>query len=195
MAGYGWQGPYSGFSEHVLVMTSNVGLDGHLRIGQQGSELLRRKEAMEAFCALRSGRSLSPDDEIVIFNSAREGQLKSIVGMLLKNVEKLLAERKITLVADAAAQELLRAKATIRHTARGLCGARFSGEFRIAGAADSGRQNPARRSRARGPRRAEGHDCGSSACRPKQPAAAARTQTKEREQRLKGKTFCSGLEI
>ena len=46
-------------------------------------------------------------DEIVIFNPLGKEQLKGIVALLLKNVEKLLAERQITLELTPAAQELL----------------------------------------------------------------------------------------
>ena len=46
-------------------------------------------------------------DEIIIFNPLGKDQLASIVGVLLKSVEKLLAERQITLELTPAAQELL----------------------------------------------------------------------------------------
>lgn len=43
----------------------------------------------------------------MIFNSLGKAQLGSIVKLLLKNVEKLLAERQITLDLTPAAEELL----------------------------------------------------------------------------------------
>jgi ATP-dependent Clp protease ATP-binding subunit ClpB len=43
----------------------------------------------------------------VIFNPLGKDQLGRIVGLLLKNVEKLLAERQITLELTPAAEELL----------------------------------------------------------------------------------------
>ena len=46
-------------------------------------------------------------DEIVIFNPLGKAQLEGIVVLLLKSVEKLLAERQITLELTAAAKELL----------------------------------------------------------------------------------------
>jgi len=46
-------------------------------------------------------------DEIVIFNPLGKEQLEDIVVLLLKNVDKLLAERQITLELTAAAKELL----------------------------------------------------------------------------------------
>ena len=46
-------------------------------------------------------------DEIVIFNPLGKEQLERIVGLLLKGVEKLLAERQITLELTPAARDLL----------------------------------------------------------------------------------------
>jgi ATP-dependent Clp protease ATP-binding subunit ClpB len=46
-------------------------------------------------------------DEIVIFNPLGKDQLERIVELLLKSVEKLLAERQITLELTPAANELL----------------------------------------------------------------------------------------
>ncbi|HEX9543895.1 MAG TPA: hypothetical protein VF955_01850, partial [Pyrinomonadaceae bacterium] len=46
-------------------------------------------------------------DEIVIFNPLGKAQLEGIVKLLLKNVEKLLEERKITLELSPAAYALL----------------------------------------------------------------------------------------
>jgi len=62
---------------------------------------------MEALRASFRPEFINRIDEIVIFNPLGKEQLKSIVGMLLKSVEKLLAERKITLELTPAAQELL----------------------------------------------------------------------------------------
>src|SRR3982075_4082392 len=90
----------------VLVMTSNVGSTAIFELASKDPELAR-KEAMEALRASFRPEFINRIDEIVIFNPLGKEQLKSIVGMLLKNVEKLLAERKITLELTPAAQELL----------------------------------------------------------------------------------------
>jgi ATP-dependent Clp protease ATP-binding subunit ClpB len=66
-----------------------------------------RKEAMEALRASFRPEFINRIDEIVIFNPLGKEQLKSIVVMLLKSVEKLLVERQITLELTPAAQELL----------------------------------------------------------------------------------------
>jgi ATP-dependent Clp protease ATP-binding subunit ClpB len=46
-------------------------------------------------------------DEIVIFNPLDKAQLEGIVGLLLKSVEKLLAERRITLELTPEARALI----------------------------------------------------------------------------------------
>jgi ATP-dependent Clp protease ATP-binding subunit ClpB len=94
------------FRNTVLVMTSNVGSAAIFELSSKDPELAR-KEAMEALRASFRPEFINRIDEIVIFNPLGKEQLKSIVGMLLKGVEKLLAERKITLELTPAAQELL----------------------------------------------------------------------------------------
>jgi ATP-dependent Clp protease ATP-binding subunit ClpB len=94
------------FRNTVLVMTSNVGSTAIFELSSKDSERAR-KEAMEALRASFRPEFINRIDEIVIFNPLGKEQLKSIVGMLLKSVEKLLAERQITLELTPAAQELL----------------------------------------------------------------------------------------
>jgi ATP-dependent Clp protease ATP-binding subunit ClpB len=94
------------FRNTVLVMTSNVGSGAISELA--GKDLERaRKEAMEALRASFRPEFLNRIDEIVIFNPLGKEQLAKIVGLLLKSVEKLLAERQISLELKPAAQELL----------------------------------------------------------------------------------------
>jgi ATP-dependent Clp protease ATP-binding subunit ClpB len=94
------------FRNTVLVMTSNVGSTAIFELATKDPERAR-KEAMEALRASFRPEFINRIDEIVIFNPLGKEQLKSIVGLLLKSVEKLLAERQITLELTPAAQELL----------------------------------------------------------------------------------------
>src|SRR5207244_7864478 len=66
-----------------------------------------RKEAMEALRESFRPEFLNRIDEIVIFNPLGKEQLAKIVGLLMKDVERLLAERQLTLEVKPAAQELL----------------------------------------------------------------------------------------
>ena len=62
---------------------------------------------MEALRAAFRPEFINRIDEIVIFNPLGKEQLERIVGLLLKSVEALLAERKITLELAPAAKEIL----------------------------------------------------------------------------------------
>jgi ATP-dependent Clp protease ATP-binding subunit ClpB len=94
------------FRNTVLVMTSNVGSAAIYELAGNDPEAAR-KEAMEALRAAFRPEFINRIDEIIIFNPLGKQQLGKIVGMLLKSVEKLLAERQITLELTPAAGELI----------------------------------------------------------------------------------------
>ena len=94
------------FRNSVLVMTSNVGSTAIFELSGKDPERAR-KEAMEALRAAFRPEFINRIDEIVIFNPLGKEQLERIVVLLLKNVEKLLAERQITLALTRPAIELL----------------------------------------------------------------------------------------
>ncbi|GAC1622779.1 MAG: ATP-dependent chaperone ClpB [Candidatus Acidiferrum sp.] len=94
------------FRNTVLVMTSNVGSSAIFELSSKDPGHAR-KEAMDALRASFRPEFINRIDEIVIFNPLGEEQLERIVGLLLKSVEKLLAQRKITLQLTPAANELL----------------------------------------------------------------------------------------
>ncbi len=94
------------FRNTVLVMTSNVGSAAIYELA--GKDPARaRKEAMEALRQSFRPEFINRIDEIVIFNPLGKEQLERIIELLLKSVEKLLAERQITLELTLAAKELL----------------------------------------------------------------------------------------
>jgi len=94
------------FRNTVLVMTSNVGSTAIFELSEKDPERAR-KEAMDALRAAFRPEFINRIDEIVIFNPLGKDQLARIVGLLLKSVEKLLAERQITLEITPAATEVL----------------------------------------------------------------------------------------
>jgi ATP-dependent Clp protease ATP-binding subunit ClpB len=94
------------FRNTVLVMTSNVGSTAIFELAAKDPERARR-EAMEALRASFRPEFINRIDEIVIFNPLGKAQLERIVKLLLKNVEKLLEERKISLELTPAAYTLL----------------------------------------------------------------------------------------
>src|SRR2546425_3705048 len=87
-------------------MTSNVGSAAIFELSNKDPERAR-KEAMEALRAAFRPEFINRIDEIVIFNPLGKEQLERIVGLLLRGVEQLLAERQITLELTPAAKELL----------------------------------------------------------------------------------------
>jgi ATP-dependent Clp protease ATP-binding subunit ClpB len=94
------------FRNTVLVMTSNVGSTAIFELAAKDPEHARQ-EAMEALRASFRPEFINRIDEIVIFNPLGKAQLEGIVKLLMKNVEKLLADRKITLQLTPAAYTLL----------------------------------------------------------------------------------------
>ncbi|HEY2119014.1 MAG TPA: ATP-dependent chaperone ClpB [Candidatus Acidoferrum sp.] len=94
------------FRNTVLVMTSNVGSTAIFELSSKDPELAR-KEALEALRAVFRPEFINRIDEIVIFNPLGKEHLERIVVLLLKDVEKLLEERKITLELTPAANALL----------------------------------------------------------------------------------------
>jgi ATP-dependent Clp protease ATP-binding subunit ClpB len=94
------------FRNTVLVMTSNAGSSAIFELSAKNPELAR-KEAMEALRASFRPEFINRIDEIVIFNPLGKVQLEGIVRLLLRNVEKLLEERKIALELTPAAYALL----------------------------------------------------------------------------------------
>ena len=94
------------FRNTVLVMTSNVGSTAIFELSKTNPERAR-KEALDALRAAFRPEFINRIDEIVIFNPLGKEQLEHIVDLLLRGVEKLLAERQIKLELTPAAKELL----------------------------------------------------------------------------------------
>ena len=94
------------FRNTVLVMTSNVGSSAIFELAGRDPERAR-KEAMEALRQSFRPEFINRIDEIVIFNPLGTEQLERIVQLLLRDVERLLAERQITLEITPRATELI----------------------------------------------------------------------------------------
>ena len=138
------------FRNTVLVMTSNVGSAAIFELSGKDPDKAR-KEAMDALRAAFRPEFINRIDEIVIFNPLGQDQLARIVGLLLKNVEKLLAERQITLeLTPAATEVLLREGYDPAYGARPLAPHHPAPDSGSAGDADSGGCGAPRRSHSRG---------------------------------------------
>ena len=103
------QGRTVDFRNTVLIMTSNVGSMAIFELSAKDPETAR-KEALEALRAVFRPEFLNRIDEIVMFNPLGREQLEHIVDLLLKNVEKQLEEKQITLELTPAAKALVLAE-------------------------------------------------------------------------------------
>jgi ATP-dependent Clp protease ATP-binding subunit ClpC len=104
------------FKNTVVIMTSNLGTEEFQRGGigfslKEESDEQRMRSAVES--ALK--RTFRPEllnriDDVIIFHPLTEEHLKSIVGLLVREVERRLAERKIKLEVNEEAKAWLAEK-------------------------------------------------------------------------------------
>jgi ATP-dependent Clp protease ATP-binding subunit ClpB len=105
------QGRTVDFCNTVIIMTSNIGSDHILEFGGDDN----RYDEMEkrVMGVLRSHfrpEFLNRVDDVILFHSLRKEDLRQIVGIQLKRVEKLLSEQKIKLhLSEAALDHLVEA--------------------------------------------------------------------------------------
>jgi len=102
------QGRTVDFKNTIIIMTSNIGSDVILEIGGDDS----RYEEMRATVLLALRQNFRPEflnriDEIIIFHALTKPQLRQIVTLQMKRVEKLLADQKIGLVLSDEAKDYL----------------------------------------------------------------------------------------
>jgi ATP-dependent Clp protease ATP-binding subunit ClpB len=105
------QGRVVGFRNTVIIMTSNIGSPLIL----EQSERMRAPETrveVETAVLAELRRAFRPEflnrvDDIIVFRPLGMEDLKRIVELQLRRLEAMLAERKITLVVDESAKELI----------------------------------------------------------------------------------------
>jgi ATP-dependent Clp protease ATP-binding subunit ClpB len=99
------QGRTVDFKNTVIIMTSNLGSQFIVDLGGDRKEMERRVTTalQQAF----KPEFLNRIDEIVIFNPLGREEIKHIVEIQLKRLERLLADRKIALEVTDAAKALL----------------------------------------------------------------------------------------
>ncbi|MGF1460263.1 MAG: ATP-dependent chaperone ClpB [Leptolyngbyaceae cyanobacterium] len=93
------QGRTVDFRNSVLIMTSNIGSQFILDLaGDDEKYDLMRDRVMEAMRAEFRPEFLNRVDELIIFHSLRQEQLKSIVKLQIQRLEQRLGDRKMSLV-------------------------------------------------------------------------------------------------
>jgi ATP-dependent Clp protease ATP-binding subunit ClpC len=109
------------FKNTLVLMTSNIGSKlvlrgGRMGFGEQDAQAGFQRIEEEILAELK--RSFSPEfinriDEVIVFNPLGEGELRSIVDILLSDVNETLAERGLKVEVSREAKEWLLAKAGI----------------------------------------------------------------------------------
>jgi len=94
------------FKNTVVIMTSNIGSQWIVDLGEKDYEEMRRR-VMDAVKAHFKPEFLNRVDELVIFHSLGLEQIKAIVEIQLKKLEKRLLERRIQLKMTERAKEWL----------------------------------------------------------------------------------------
>jgi len=103
------QGRTVDFRNVVLIMTSNIGSEYIVRYGEeQREEMLRQVD--EALRAHFKPEFLNRIDEVIVFHQLGREHTRRIVDIQLERVQRLLAERRITIEVTDAAKDLLAEK-------------------------------------------------------------------------------------
>jgi ATP-dependent Clp protease ATP-binding subunit ClpB len=94
------------FRNTVIIMTSNVGSTAIFELAEKDPKKAREL-AMAALRELFRPEFLNRIDDIVLFRPLGKDQIEHIIDLQMRNVVKLLTERKITLKLTPAAKGLL----------------------------------------------------------------------------------------
>jgi ATP-dependent Clp protease ATP-binding subunit ClpB len=94
------------FKNTVVIMTSNIGSQWIMDLGEKDYEEMRRR-VMDAVKAHFKPEFLNRVDELVIFHSLGLEQIKAIVEIQVKKLEKRLLEKRIQLKMTERAKEWL----------------------------------------------------------------------------------------
>jgi ATP-dependent Clp protease ATP-binding subunit ClpB len=98
------QGRTVDFRNAVVIMTSNIGSQYILDLaGDDEKYDLMRDRVMEAMRSNFRPEFLNRVDELIIFHSLRQEQLRQIVKLQIKRLEERLSDRKMTLTLSEAA--------------------------------------------------------------------------------------------
>jgi ATP-dependent Clp protease ATP-binding subunit ClpB len=94
------QGRTVDFRNTVIIMTSNLGSEYLTGLGEDQDVDAVRTEVMDVVKASFRPEFLNRVDEVILFHRLKKKDMGAIVKIQLKRLEKLLADRKITLDFD-----------------------------------------------------------------------------------------------
>ncbi len=98
------------FRNTIIIMTSNVGAEYLVELGEDEDVDKVRDQVMAAVQRTFRPEFLNRLDAIILFHRLKKRNMKAIVEIQLGRLQKLLSDRKITLDADDAAKEWLAEK-------------------------------------------------------------------------------------
>ncbi|MCB1437521.1 MAG: ATP-dependent chaperone ClpB [Rhodobiaceae bacterium] len=101
------QGRTVDFRNTLIIMTSNIGADLLVALGEEQEVESVRDQVMAAVRGNFRPEFLNRLDEIILFHRLKRNQMTAIVDIQLARLRKLLADRKIELELDDAAREWL----------------------------------------------------------------------------------------
>jgi ATP-dependent Clp protease ATP-binding subunit ClpB len=104
------QGKSVDFCNTVIVMTSNIGSDAIIdTLIHQSSNVTEalRQRVTEALRSHFRPEFLNRVDETIIFEPLKQSELRQIVSIQIKQIEKMLADQKISIVLSPATQDFL----------------------------------------------------------------------------------------
>ncbi|MEC4893997.1 MAG: ATP-dependent chaperone ClpB [Oscillatoria sp. PMC 1051.18] len=102
------QGRVVDFRNTIIVMTSNIGSDHILNVAKDDSDYEKmHKQVTEDLRKHFRPEFLTRVDDLIIFHTLRREELREIVKIQLKRLEKLLSEQKISLEMTEAAQDYI----------------------------------------------------------------------------------------
>jgi len=100
------QGRTVDFKNTVLIMTSNLGSQWIVDM-KPGQEAQMRERVMEALRANFRPEFLNRVDETIIFHQLGEDEIRKIVGLQFAALKRRLADRRIDVVLDKSAEDIL----------------------------------------------------------------------------------------
>ncbi|MGN6551081.1 MAG: ATP-dependent chaperone ClpB [Pararhizobium sp.] len=104
------QGRTVDFRNTMIVMTSNLGAEYLTGLGEDQDVDAVRPQVMDVVRAAFRPEFLNRVDEIILFHRLRRAEMGAIVDIQLQRLQKLLADRKITIDLDADARAWLAEK-------------------------------------------------------------------------------------
>jgi len=104
------QGRTVDFRNTLIVMTSNIGADLLVSLGENDDVEKVRDQVMSLVRANFRPEFLNRVDEIILFHRLKRSQMGAIVDIQVARLQKLLDERKVTIELSPEAREFLAAK-------------------------------------------------------------------------------------